>query len=206
MRQASSSDNDAEHEPAQIQENISAVLEFYNREEQKISAPQRLVERISHFVARPAFLTLILFFIALWILINLAEQAVGIEPFDPSPFVWLQGIIGICALLTSVVVLAKQDRLAGLGDRREHLDLKIALLTEQKVAKLIDLIEELRRDLPNVKDRHDSDAATLRQAMNPEQVLAALDERGEPQKPEVPKELKEAEEPKEPKEPKEPTP
>ena len=178
--------SDAENEPAQIQENISAVLEFYNREEQKISAPQRLVERISHFVARPAFLTLILFFVATWILINLAEHASGMAEFDPAPFFWLQGIIGVCALLTSVVVLAKQDRLARLGERREHLDLKIALLTEQKVAKLIDLIEELRRDLPNVKDRHDSDAATLRQAMKPEQVLAALDERGEPQKPEEP--------------------
>ncbi len=185
-RPAASPGNDAEAEPAQIEENISAVLDFYNREEQKISTSQRLVERISHFVARPAFLTLILFFVASWILINLTEDAIGIEPFDPSPFVWLQGTIGLFALLTSVVVLAKQDRLARLGERREHLDLKIALLTEQKVAKLIDLIEELRRDLPNVKDRHDSDAATLRQAMKPEQVLAALDERGDPQKSDEP--------------------
>ena len=55
------------------------------------------------------------------------------------------------------------------------------LLTEQKTAKLIDLLEELRRDLPNVKDRHDPEAAELQQSMNPDQVLAALDERSKPE-------------------------
>ncbi len=53
-----------------------------------------------------------------------------------------------------------------------------ALLTEQKVAKLIDLMEELRRDLPNVKDRPDPEAVELQQSMNPNRVLAALDEGG----------------------------
>ncbi|MBI5442314.1 MAG: hypothetical protein HY900_14015 [Deltaproteobacteria bacterium] len=50
-------------------------------------------------------------------------------------------------------------------------------MTEQKTAKLIDLMEELRRDLPDVINRHDPDAAVLQQSMNPDQVLAALDER-----------------------------
>jgi uncharacterized membrane protein len=54
--------------------------------------------------------------------------------------------------------------------------LKVTLLTEQKAAKLINLLEELRRDLPNVKDRHDPEANALQEAMNPDRVLAALDE------------------------------
>ena len=60
------------------------------------------------------------------------------------------------------------------------LDLKVMLLTEQKAAMLGDLMEALRRDLPNVKNRHDPEAAALRQSMNPDLVLAALDERSEP--------------------------
>jgi uncharacterized membrane protein len=56
----------------------------------------------------------------------------------------------------------------------------VTLLTEQKAAKIIDMLEELRRDLPNVKNRHDPEAAVLQQSMKPDQVLAALDERGEP--------------------------
>jgi uncharacterized membrane protein len=77
-------------------------------------------------------------------------------------------------------VLSKQNRLAKLEEQRAHLDLKVNLLTEQKAAKLIDLMEELRRDLPNVENRHDSEADALQQSMNPELVLAALDERKKP--------------------------
>ncbi len=73
-------------------------------------------------------------------------------------------------------MLVKQNRLARLAQQRAHLDLKVTLLTEQKAAKMIDLLEELRRDLPNVRDRHDSGAAALQQSMDPDLVLAALDE------------------------------
>ena len=103
--------------------------------------------------------------------------------FDPPPFSWLQGIVGLGALLTATVVLIKQNRQAKLAEQRDHLDLKVTLLTEQKVAKLIDLLEELRRDLPDVKDRHDPEAAALQQSMNPELVLAALDERSDSDEP-----------------------
>jgi hypothetical protein len=41
---------------------------------------------------------------------------------------------------------------------------------------VVNLIEELRRDLPNVKNRRDSDAESLQQSMNLHRVLEALDE------------------------------
>ena len=171
---------ESERDP--ISQNIEAVLDFYAREDQKISHSQRILERISHFTGQPVFLGIILFFVALWILVNCALRQFGMAEFDPEPYFWLQGIIGLGALLTATVVLSKQNRFTKLAEQREHLDLKVTLLTEQKVAKLIDLLEELRRDLPNVKDRHDPEAAALQQSMNPELVLAALDERGEPDK------------------------
>ena len=164
----------------QISQNIAAVLEFYAREEQKISHSQRILERISGFVGQPAFLGIILIFVTLWILANLGLGRLAMAEFDPAPFFWLQGIVGLGALLTATAVLTRQSRLAKLEQQRAHLDLKVTLLTEQKAAKLIDLLEELRRDLPNVRDRHDSDAAALQQAMSPDLVLAALDD-GKPE-------------------------
>lgn len=169
-----------ESERDQISQNIEAVLEFYTREEQKISRSQRILERISRFIGQPVFLGFILLFVALWMLANDALRQFGMNEFDPAPFFWLQGMIGLGALLTANVVLARQNRLAKLEEQRAHLDLKVTLLTEQKAAKLIDLMEELRRDLPNVKNRHDPEAAALQQSMNPDLVLAALDERSEP--------------------------
>ena len=165
-----------EGEPDQISQNIEAVLDFYTREELKISRSQRLLEKISGFIGQPVFLGIILIFVLCWTLLNIQAHHLEIVEFDPPPFLWLQGIVGLGALLTATVVLTKQNRLAKLEERRAHLDLKITLLTEQKAAKLIDLIEELRRDLPNVKNRLDSEAASLQQSMKPDMVLATLDE------------------------------
>ena len=164
-------------ESEQIGQNISAVHEFYTREELKRSASQRHAESIGGFVGRPAFLVVILLFATFWIGANLALPLSGLLPFDAAPFHLLQGIVALAALLTTAVVLIKQNRVDRLAEQRSHLDLKVALLIEQKTAKLIDLIEELRRDLPNVKNRHDSGAVVLQQAMSPEAVLAALDEK-----------------------------
>jgi uncharacterized membrane protein len=161
----------------QISQNIEAVRTHYTREERKISRSQRILERISRFVGQPAFLGFILVFVAFWMIANALLRQFGVGEFDPPPFFWLQGIVGLGALLTATVVLTKQNRLAKLAEQRELLDLKVTLLTEQKVAKLIDLLEELRRDLPNVKNRHDPEAAAMKQSMNPDRVLAALDER-----------------------------
>ncbi len=169
-----------ESERDQISQNIEAILEFYAREEQKLSRPQRILERIGGLIGQPVFLVFILLFVALWMLANAVLRQFGMTEFDPAPFLWLQGIVGLGALLTTTVVLIRQNRLAKLEEQRAHLDLKVTLLTEQKAAKLIDLMEELRRDLPNVKNRHDPAAATLQQSMNPDQVLAALNERSEP--------------------------
>jgi uncharacterized membrane protein len=176
----------------QISQNLEAVLEFYTREEQKISRSQRILESISLYTGQPIFLGFILLFVAFWMFANVVLRHFGMAEFDPAPFSWLQGIIGLCALLTATVVLTKQNRLAKLAEQRAHLDLKVTLLTEQKAAKLIDLLEELRRDLPNVKNRNDPEAVALQQSMNPDLVLAALDERGEPDE-----RLKPAGEPKE---------
>lgn len=163
-------------ETDQINQNIEAVKKFYIREEQEISPSQRFVERISDFAGRPLFLGIILGFVALWVLVNVELKHSGFRAFDPPPFSLLQGLLGLGALLTATVVLSKQNRSGKLAERREHLDLKVTLLTEQKVAKLINLLEELRRDLPNVKDRHDPEANALQKAMNPDRVLATLDE------------------------------
>ncbi len=160
----------------QIEQNIAAVQEFYNREEQRRSTSQRFAEQISSFVGRPAFIVVISLFVMAWSCANYGLIALGRPPFDEPPFFWLQGILGLTALLTTAFVLIKQNRIAKLSEQREHLDLKMMMLIEQKTAKMIDLMEELRRDLPNVKDRQDSGAINMKKSMRPEQVLNALDE------------------------------
>src|SRR5664279_3947057 len=169
-------------DPDKASQNIDAVLDFYTREDQKISRFQRILERSSLVIGKPLYLGIVLLFVLVWVTTNLALHGLGRTPFDPAPFLWLQGLIGLGALVTTTIVLSEQNRLAKLAEQRAHLDLKVTLLTEQKAAKLIDLLEELRRDLPNVANRNDPHAETLQHSMNPDLVLAVLDEDIKPDK------------------------
>ena len=171
----------SDSESDQISKNIAAVMEFYASEEKKITPSQRTLEKISLFIGQPIFLAIIFMFVGLWVLANAMLKQYGMAEFDPAPYFWLQGLISFSGLLIATVVLSKQNRISKLAEQRAHLDLNVTLLTEQKAAKLIDLLEELRRDMPNVPNRHDPDAAELKQSMNPELVLAALVERADPQ-------------------------
>lgn len=162
--------------PDPIAQNIESIAEFYEREEQKLTGAQRLVEAISNSLATPVCAVCIVGFVLLWVAVNLGISRAGASMFDPPPFHWLQGLAAICALLITIIILIKQERLARFEEQRTHLDLQVNLLTEQKVTKLIHLIEELRRDLPSVKNRYDAEAEAMKQATDPHRILADTDE------------------------------
>jgi uncharacterized membrane protein len=161
--------------PASISQNIETMEDYYSRQHQSIGRAQRLLERVSAAIGRPLFLVVIVSFVAAWILVNLMGSRIGVRPFDPPPFSALQGIVSLSALLTTTIVLIGQNRLAKLERRREQLELQVNILTEQKTTTIIRLLEELRRDLPMVRDRHDPTAATLQVPTDATQILTALE-------------------------------
>jgi uncharacterized membrane protein len=115
-------------------------------------------------------------FVAAWLGIDLAQIAARRPPFDPWPFDGLQGLASVAALFVTVFILITQRRSDQLSELREQLTLELAMLSEQKAAKLIELLEELRRDLPNVANRVDGEADALARPADPEAVLEALKE------------------------------
>lgn len=61
-----------------------------------------------------------------------------------------------------------------LTAHREQLTLELAIPSEQKAAKIIELLEELRRDNPHIHDRHDAEAEALSKPADPQAVLEAI--------------------------------
>jgi uncharacterized membrane protein len=157
--------------------NVHMAAELHVQSERSLSRHQRAIESATSLLGRPAALYGILAGVALWTLVNTLAPRLGLRPLDPPPFVWLQGLIGLSALLATTSVLGTQQRQLQMSERRMHLDLQVNLLTEQKVAKLIELVEELRRDLPNVRDRRDPEADAMQHAAEPLEVIAALEAR-----------------------------
>ena len=169
---------DAESLSQQIEQNIESVVSLRRREWDSASVSQRRVERVSRFIGRPLYLVALLCIVAVWVVFNAAASAWGLPPVDPPPFEMLNTATSLIALITTTIVLIAQNRQAKLEQQHSHLDLQVNLLTEQKVTKLIHLLEELRRDLPMVKDRHDAHAAALQEQADTAQVVSKLEEGG----------------------------
>lgn len=162
--------------PELIGQNIEAIVALHTNAERNLSRHQRWVETATHFFSRPAFLYLIVVSVLLWILPNVAPKQWNLPQFDPPPFDELSFVMSFGSLLVTFGVLIQQDRQEKLAEQRTHLSLQLSLLSEQKITKLIALVEELRRDLPNVRDRIDLESEIMQQAANPQQVLEVLEE------------------------------
>ncbi len=65
--------------------------------------------------------------------------------------------------------------------------LQLNLITEQKIAKLISLVEELRTDLPNVKNRDDEEADLMKQATDPQAILEVIHKISDPSPTDIPR-------------------
>lgn len=163
--------------PEHISQNIDAIIELHTRNEQHVPRHQRIVEAVAAFFGRPAFLYSILIVIVLWMLPNALPRRFGLRQFDPPPFAWLELSLSIGSFLVSTGVLITQNRQEKLAEQRAQLTLQLNLLSEQKIAKMIALIEELRSDLPNVKHRYDPEAQVMKEAIDPHAVMEALEER-----------------------------
>jgi uncharacterized membrane protein len=162
--------------PAHIEDTVQAISRLHIDHRRGATGLQQTVERLTRFFSRPRAAGLLAAGVALWIGVNLGLESAGVSPFDPAPFNGLQSLTGIAALFMTVFILVTQRREDELSELREQLTLELAMLSEHKTAKLIELIEELRRDLPNVHNRADAEAASLSHPADPEAVLEALKE------------------------------
>ncbi len=131
-------------------------------------------------MGQPKLLVTIVALVVSWIAINLAASAMHMTPLDPAPFSWLQGVVSLSSLLITVLVLITQHRQNRHIEHRARVDLQINLLAEQKITKLIDLVEELRRDMPNVRNRVDVVANEMKEPMDTAAVISALEKTLEP--------------------------
>lgn len=166
--------------PAHVEATVQAVARFHSAHEEEASRLQRAIERLTRRAGSPAFAALLTLLVVSWIALNLGLMAVGRKPIDGPPFFWLQGAVALAALYMTVFILTTQRREDELAELRDQLTLELSILGDQKSAKIIGLLEELRRDAPNISDRADKHADALSTPADPNAVLDALKHRQEP--------------------------
>ena len=159
--------------PGHVDQNMQAIARLHAAHARSATPAERMLEAAVAALGRPAFAGLLTVFVAVWIGIDFWP---GRAAFDPPPFSLLGNLLSLFALYMTVLILNVQRRSQILGDHREQLMLQLALLSDQKTAKLIALIEELRRDDPLIRNRPDRHAEELTKAVDPETVLEAIEE------------------------------
>ena len=161
--------------PDSVNENIGTIADYYARQEEQVGRAQAFIEKMSVFLGSPGYVATNIVFIVGWIVWNLVSDELGVEQFDEPPFFWLQGIIGLNALLISTTVLIRQNRMSKLAEHNAHLDLQISLLAEEKASKIIAMLEDIRSDSPTLPDKVDEQAEELAQSADTSTVLEAIE-------------------------------
>jgi uncharacterized membrane protein len=155
-------------------DNLELLTSFKDGEDAQISGVQLLIERVSAFFGSSAYFAFAVAFIVLWMLVNGWAAHAGRHPFDEPPFFWLQGLVSSNALLLTVAVLIRQNRMARVAEHRAHLDLQINLLSEQKVTKILQIVDELQRDLTALRDRPDAKVAEMTKPADAHALMHAI--------------------------------
>jgi len=165
--------------PSSAKENLQVLSRFKDGEEAQISGIQLVIERISRFFGSPAYFAFAVVFIVVWILVNMWGTRQGWRHLDSPPFFWLQGLVSSNALLLTVAVLIRQNRMAQVAEHRAHLDLQINLLTEQKVTKTLQIVDELRRDLTARRGHPDEEVTEMSKPADAHALMHAIKEKQE---------------------------
>jgi uncharacterized membrane protein len=161
--------------PRSVSDNIGTIADFCERHEQRMSKAQLLIEKLSLILGSPAYVAGNVVFVVCWIVANLVAPKYGFKQIDEPPFFWLQGLIALNAFIISTTVLIRQNRMAILAEHNANLDLQVNLLTEEKTSKIIALLEELRRDMPDVKNKEDPEAEELSRSADTKAVLSVIE-------------------------------
>ena len=115
-------------------------------------------------------------FVVGWVSLNGLAAALGYRALDPPPFAWLAGAVSLASLYLVILILTTQRGDDRLTQRRELLNLELTILGEQKIAKVVALLEELRQGSPHLRNRVDELAETMSQPADPQSVIDAIKE------------------------------
>jgi uncharacterized membrane protein len=163
--------------PAHVEDTIETIARLHMEHREAASGLQRTSEQITAFLGRPLFIVWLSIAFAAWLGAGWAMLVLTGRPLDPA-FQGLQTVTSIAAVYMTAFILIAQRRDDALAELREKLTLELAILSAQKIAKVIALMEELRRDLPSAPDRGDPEADALSSPADAQAVVEALREEG----------------------------
>lgn len=92
------------------------------------------------------FLLFHIIFFSVWINVNIGWIPV-VAPFDPFPFGLLTMIVSLEAIFLAIFILVSQNRSAYIGTLRDEFHLRVNLIAEEEITKILDILAEIRKEM-----------------------------------------------------------
>lgn len=161
--------------PAHIQNTVESIADLHAEHYSSLPSSQLGIEWLTARLGRPYWVFAVFTGIVLWLGINEWLASRGYHALDSAPFTGFHVVLAASALLMTFLILTTANRQDMLAERRAQLTLQIALLSETKITKVIDLVERIRSEHPLLSGPADSETATMRAPTDPKTVLDTMD-------------------------------
>ncbi len=105
-----------------------------------------VADKLTNFSSSPRFLFANVLIFSLWIAMN-SGVITGFVPFDPYPFGFLTMAVSLEAIFLSIFVLVSQNRASQTATIRDELNLRVNLIAEQEITKILKMQLALNKRL-----------------------------------------------------------
>jgi uncharacterized membrane protein len=155
-----------------IEQTVRSLAGLHAEHQRELHPMQRNIEWLTDRIGRPWFAYALIAFIVLWVVV---DRSLG-QAFNSGSFSLLQLILSVMSVLIALFILITENRQGENADQRAKVTLQIALINEQKTAKIIELLEQQRKDSPHLPDREDKEAAHMSEATDLRTAIEKLEE------------------------------
>jgi uncharacterized membrane protein len=157
----------------------SHIDSIVKREEQALerrSASERFADDVGLFAGSLTFVLLHLVLLIAWLVVNSGEIGWA-RPFDPYPFSLLGMIVAVEAVILSSFILMRQNRMMRHGERRDHLNLQVDLLSEKEITKVLQMVRAICGHMGLQDIMADKEIRELSQTTSIESLSQTLEDR-----------------------------
>jgi uncharacterized membrane protein len=160
------------------EQNVDTVIRLEREVRERRTATDRAIDNITAFCGSVTFVWVHVAWFAAWIMLDVIRHG---QTFDPYPYQLLTLIVSLEAIMLSTFILISQNRDAKLNDRRNHLALQIALLSEQESTKMLKMLDRISHKL-EIADDSDPTIEVLEESTRPERLVQQIDKAMEAEK------------------------